>query len=78
MGVRGVPRGPYRSARGNWAGLTGRECEVLDLLTEGLRNTEIAQRLFISRRTAEHHVSAILAKLGVPTRAAARRVAQSA
>jgi DNA-binding NarL/FixJ family response regulator len=51
--------------------LTAREQEVLDLLTEGLSNQQIADRLFLSKRTVEHHVGNLLAKLGVTTRAEA-------
>jgi DNA-binding CsgD family transcriptional regulator len=50
------------------APLSPRESEVLELLAEGLTNAEIAQRLYISRRTAEHHVSSILSKLGFTNR----------
>jgi DNA-binding CsgD family transcriptional regulator len=51
--------------------LTAREREVLDLLVEGLSNQQIATRLFLSKRTVEHHVGSIFAKLGVATRAEA-------
>ena len=50
------------------ADLTDREAEVLALMAEGLSNPEIAERLCVSRATAKHHVSSILAKLGAATR----------
>jgi DNA-binding NarL/FixJ family response regulator len=62
-GARDVARGPRRSTRANAASLTARELEVLCLLADGLRNAAIAARLFLSPRTVDHHVSAILRKL---------------
>ena len=63
-----TPRGKGQATRGHAAGLTARQAEVLQLLAEGLTNTEISDRLFVSPRTIEHHVSAILAKLDSSTR----------
>jgi DNA-binding CsgD family transcriptional regulator len=68
MGIRGLPRGPRSSTRSNRLGLTARESEVLALLRQGRGNAEIAQQLFLSAKTVEHHVSSILRKLGVRTR----------
>jgi HD-GYP domain-containing protein (c-di-GMP phosphodiesterase class II) len=53
------------------AGLSAREVEVLGLVADGCSNAQIAQRLVISRRTAEHHVQHIYTKIGVSSRAAA-------
>lgn len=62
---------PRASTRNNPAGLTKRQMDVLGCLQNGLSNAAIADRLFISPKTVDHHVSAILAKLGVRTRAEA-------
>ena len=82
-GQPGPPAGagrPYagqtgRGLAGGGAGLTARELDVLALLGQGLRNADIAGRLHISEKTVDHHVSAILAKLGVRSRQEATRAA---
>jgi DNA-binding NarL/FixJ family response regulator len=73
IGARGVQRGPGPSTRANPAGLTRRELEVLQHLAAGLRNADIADRLYLSPKTVERHVSSILAKLDVSTRTEAAR-----
>jgi ATP/maltotriose-dependent transcriptional regulator MalT len=74
-GTRDLPRGPRPKTRANPAGLTTREVEVLALLANGLRNAEIAERLVVSTKTIDHHVSAILRKLNVRTRGEAASTA---
>ena len=76
LGARSVPRGPRPSTAANAAHLTTRQQDVLVLLAEGLRNADIAERLFLSRRTVDHHVSAILRKLGAGSRGEAVAAAQ--
>ena len=56
MGVTGIPRGRNAATRSNPAGLTERRLDVLALLMDGLTNAEIAARLVISPKTADHHV----------------------
>jgi DNA-binding CsgD family transcriptional regulator/tetratricopeptide (TPR) repeat protein len=63
-----VGRGKARQTRSHAAGLTARQAEVLQLLGDDQSNTEIADRLFISPRTAENHVAAVLDKLGAASR----------
>nr|WP_233507046.1 LuxR C-terminal-related transcriptional regulator [Jiangella anatolica] len=74
-GVSSVPRGPTISTRANPQGLTARQYEVLQLLSAGVSDAEIAERLVISVRTASNHVTAVLSKLGVHSRAEARKQA---
>jgi DNA-binding CsgD family transcriptional regulator len=74
-GARGLPRGPRPATLANPAGLTPRQLEILLLLAEGLRNSEIAERLSTTPKTVEHHITAILAKLNARSRADAVRAA---
>jgi DNA-binding CsgD family transcriptional regulator len=76
-GVTGVPARPRAATRTNPAGLTARQVDVLGLVAEGLTNAGIAARLFISEKTADHHVSAILTKLDVRTRREAALAARA-
>jgi DNA-binding NarL/FixJ family response regulator len=55
--------------------LTPREAEVLGLISRGLRNREIAERLYVTERTVKFHVGSILAKLGAHNRTDAVRIA---
>jgi DNA-binding CsgD family transcriptional regulator len=68
LGVARLPRRPQPGTLTNPAGLTDRQLEILRLVAAGLSNAEIAQRLVVSTRTVDHHVSAVLRKLGVATR----------
>jgi DNA-binding CsgD family transcriptional regulator len=74
-GVRKIARGPQGSTRANPAGLTARELEVLALLADGLSYQDMARRLYVAPKTVEHHVSRVLAKLGVTARGEAVREA---
>jgi DNA-binding CsgD family transcriptional regulator len=66
LGVKASRAGPK-----GFGVLTKREVEVLTLIGEGLSNREMAQRLFVTRKTIEHHVARVLAKLGLRSRAQA-------
>jgi DNA-binding CsgD family transcriptional regulator len=67
-GVKSIPRGDRPSTRSNPFGLTERQAEVLALMATGLSNSAIADELFISEKTASHHVSAVLSKLNASSR----------
>lgn len=75
LGVEKVPRGPSKATRSNPAGLTSRQLEVLRLMADGLSNSQIADTLYVSKKTVEHHVSAVYSKLGVSSRPRAIRAA---
>ncbi len=79
LGERDIPvvrRGPISTTRANPAGLTQREVEVLLLVAEGLRNPEIAARLYLTPKTVSHHLTSVYGKLGVSTRTEAARAAR--
>ena len=76
-GAATIPPRRRKATLTNPAGLTSREVEILRLLADGSTNAEIAQRLFISAKTVDHHVSALLSKLQVTgRRAAAQRAGE--
>ncbi|WP_130504467.1 AAA family ATPase [Microterricola gilva] len=76
-GVRGLPAPRRTSTKSNPSGLTNRQLDVARLVAKGLTNAELATNLYISPKTADHHVSAILAKLGLSSRREiARRAAE--
>ena len=68
QGVRQRPRAPQQATLANSARLTARQVEILRLVANGLSNAEIAHRLVLSTRTVDHHVSAVLQKLGLASR----------
>jgi ATP/maltotriose-dependent transcriptional regulator MalT len=70
-GVRSVPRGPNEATRANPSGLTARELQVLQLLTQGCTSAQLARRLHRSPKTIDHHVGSLFEKLGVHSRAEA-------
>ena len=70
-GIRQLPRGLRKTTRANVANLTQREMDILLLLKESLQNKEIGERLFISPKTVDHHISSILFKLDVNSRSKA-------
>jgi DNA-binding CsgD family transcriptional regulator len=75
-GLKVVPARRREATRANPAGLTARQVEVVRLLRDGLSNAELADQLYISTKTVDHHVSAVLSKLGVTSRREAVRAAR--
>jgi DNA-binding NarL/FixJ family response regulator len=67
-GATTIPSRRCESTLANPAGLTPRQLEILILLADGSTNAEIAQQLFISTKTVDHHVAALLSKLQVKSR----------
>jgi DNA-binding NarL/FixJ family response regulator len=76
-GVRIAPNGPRASTRSNPWGLTNRQIDVLRLIDQGRSNGQIAGVLFISTKTVDHHISAILDKLDARSRGEAAAIARN-
>ncbi|MEV5965250.1 AAA family ATPase [Kribbella sp. NPDC051952] len=76
LGMQRIPRGAQARSRKNPAGLTDRQVDVLMLLMDGMTNAEIAEKLVVSVRTVDHHVSAILSRLNARTRRQAAAIAR--
>jgi DNA-binding CsgD family transcriptional regulator/GTPase SAR1 family protein len=76
-GIKSIPKGARKTTRENIAGLTNRQLEILSLLNKGLSNIEIGNQLYISPKTVDHHISAILSKLNIHSRHEAAVFARS-
>jgi DNA-binding CsgD family transcriptional regulator len=76
LGMQRIPRGAQARSRKNPRGLTDRQVDVLTLLMDGMTNAEIAEKLVVSVRTVDHHVSAILSRLNARTRRQAAAIAR--
>lgn len=67
-GIKNIPKGPRQSTKDNPSGLTERQVEILELVANGLSNSDIGNKLYISARTVENHISTIFSKLNIHTR----------
>lgn len=74
-GMVGVPRGPRRATKEIAAPLTPRQLEMLEMVSRGLTSPEIADELFLSRRTVDNHIAAVIDRLGAASRGDAVRIA---
>lgn len=74
-GVKSIPRGKRKTTQSNPGQLTEREIDIVKLLHQGMQNKEIAEKLFISPKTVDHHISSILYKLEVNSRTKAAKEA---
>jgi DNA-binding NarL/FixJ family response regulator len=76
-GIKSIPKGPRQSTKENFGGLTTRQLEVLKLVANGMSNLQIADNLYISAKTVDHHISAIFSKLNLHSRIEAAIFLQS-
>ena len=77
IGIKNIPKGPRKTTKENPAGLTTRQFEVLKLISHGLSNNEIGEKLFISPKTVDHHISAIFSKMNIHSRTEAAALLHS-
>jgi ATP/maltotriose-dependent transcriptional regulator MalT len=77
QGIKNIPKGPRQSTQKNPMGLTGRQIEILNLVANGLSNSDIGNKLYISARTVENHISTIFSKLNIHTRTEAAALVHS-
>ncbi len=76
-GIKSIPKGPRKTTKANPNGLTVRQVEVLNLVGKGLSNQEIGNKLYISAKTVDHHISAIFSKLDIHSRIEAAEFVRS-
>jgi DNA-binding CsgD family transcriptional regulator len=76
-GIKNIPKGPRQSTAENPSGLTNRQLEILNLVADGLSNSEIGNKLYISTRTVENHISSIFSRLNIRSRVEAAALVHS-
>ncbi len=76
LGARAEVRGPAASDESGMASLTKRELEIAELVTDRLTNPQIADKLFLSKKTVESHIRNLFVKLGASSRVEVARIVE--